>query len=311
MIADSLLAESFLEAMAGERNAAANTLESYKDALDLFMRWTASKRLRLGEVRHEDVVSYLGYLGASGYAEGSILQRCSVVRSLFRFLVSEGLVQRDPTSFMDPVKRRRGLPFVLSVEEVGRMLETVNGMAADGGQTPFQGASLARRAAVLETIYASGMRVSEAISLPAGVIRREGRMLSVVGKGNKERLVPLHDAAKQAISLWRSRAEAYGSASARWLFHSVRDGKEPLTRQAVNEDIRLAARAAGISAYRKVSPHVLRHAFATHLLSNGADLRAIQMLLGHADLGTTEIYTHVDMGRAHRMVYDLHPMAEG
>lgn len=310
MVADSLLVDNFIEAMSGERSAAANTLESYEDAIGLFLEWTAARGLRLGEVSHDDVVAYLDHLGKKGYAEGTILQRCSVVRSLFRFLAGEGLVPRDPTSFMEPMKRDRPLPHVLSVDEVDLILATAASMAADAGNSEFQAASLARRAAMLETIYASGMRVSEAVSLPAAVLRREGRMLMVRGKGNKDRLVPLHDAARAAIALWRSRVEGYGTAPGKWLFHSVRDGNSPLTRQAVNEDIRSAARDAGIPAHRKVTPHVLRHAFATHLLSNGADLRAIQMLLGHADLGTTEIYTHVDSGRAQRMVFDLHPLAD-
>lgn len=309
MPSDGMLAENFMEAMAGEHAAAAATLDSYRDGLDLFLGWLSSMKLTLPVVRHEDIVEYLGFLGRKGYAEGTIVNRCSVMRSLFRFLAADGLIDRDPTSFMDPMKRRRTLPTVLSVEEVGRLLERANVLAEDREASPFQQASLARRAALFETLYASGMRVSEAIRLPANVLRRNERMLSIVGKGNKERLVPLHDAARESIWRWRTRAEAYGTVSPRWLFHSVRDGSKPLARQSAYEDIQAAAADAGLARPELVTPHVLRHAFATHLLSNGADLRAIQMLLGHADLGTTEIYTHVDLSRSHSMVLDLHPLA--
>lgn len=310
VVADRILAESFLEAMAGEVGAASNTLDTYSDGIDLFLGWLSSRKVSLSSVRYEDVLAYIGFLDGCGYAEATVANRISIIRSLFRFLVGDEVVERDPTSMMDPMKRRRGLPEVLTVGEVDRLITMANAQAADTSPSLFQKASMARRAALFETLYATGMRVSETIRLPANVLRRNERMLSVVGKGGKERLVPLHDAARQALRLWRSRAEEYGSASGRWLFHSVRDGNSPLTRQAAYADIKAAAADAGIARPQRVSPHVLRHAFATHLLGNGADLRAIQLLLGHADLGTTEIYTHVDMKRAHAMVRDLHPLTD-
>ncbi|MGX5805390.1 tyrosine recombinase [Bradyrhizobium sp. Arg314] len=309
MTSDAILGENFMEAMAGEHGAAAATLDSYQDGLDLFLGWLSFMKLTLPVVRHEDIVEYLGFLARKGYAEGTIVNRCSVMRSLFRFLASDRLIDRDPTSFMDPIMRRRPLPTVLPMEEVERLLERANALAEDTEASLFQQASLARRAALFETLYASGMRVSEAIRLPATVVHQNERMLTIVGKGNKERLVPLHDAARDAIRRWRARAEAYGCVSPRWLFHSVRDGSKPLARQSAYDDIQAAATDAGLARPKLVTPHVLRHAFATHLLRNGADLRAIQVLLGHADLGTTEIYTHVDLSRAHSMVMDLHPLA--
>lgn len=309
MVSDRLLAEAFIDAVSGERIASENTVETYRDALELFLGWLDERKLRLRDVRHEDIVSYAGWLD-SRYAEATVLNRLSVMRGLFRFLTAEGRLDADPTVHMQPAKQERPLPHVLSQDEVERLLAHVGLAAADTSASPFMQASLARRAAVIEVLYASGMRVSEAVFLPGNALARNERYLLVSGKGGKERVVPLHARAVEATRLWRSRAAAYGVASSRWLFHSVRNGARPLTRQAVYKDIRQAAAEAGIEPSGRVTPHVLRHCFATHLLSNGADLRAIQMLLGHADLGTTEIYTHVDRDRAIRMVQDLHPLSE-
>ena len=165
-----------------------------------------------------------------------------------------------------------------------------------------------RRAALFEVLYASGMRVSEAVNLPAKAIASGARSMIVTGKGGKDRLVPLHDRAIEAIAFWRRLAAAYGSQSEKWVFHSVRNGATALTRQSALAEIKEAAVAAGIPNPDRVSPHKLRHAFASHLLSNGANLREIQEMLGHADLGTTEIYLHTDMSRTAAMVRDLHPL---
>jgi len=308
MRSDEILAENYMEAMAGERGASDATLDTYRDGLDLYLSWLGSKQITIRSAKHADVVEYLGYLAAQGYSDLTIANRVSILRSFYRFLVEDGILVSNPTTLMEPMKRPRNLPVVLSVEEVDQLLSVAHERAADETGTLFQKASLARRAALFETLYATGLRVSEAVKLHANVLKRKEKMISVVGKGNKERLVPLHDAARNAIRLWRERVDKYGSASEKWLFHSVRDGTAPLSRQSVNKDILEAAAEAGIANPHRVTPHVLRHAFATHLLSNGADLRAIQMLLGHADLGTTEIYTHVDQSRAIAMVRDLHPL---
>lgn len=309
MATDRLMAEAFLDAVAGERVASENTVETYRDALDLFLGWLEERRIALRDVTHPDIVNYAGWLG-SRYAEATIMNRLSVMRGLFRFLAGEGMIKADPTIHMQPGRHGRPLPYVLSQKEVDSLLAHVARAAEDTSASPFMQASLARRAAVIEILYASGMRVSEAVSLPGNALARNERYLLVKGKGGKERVVPLHEKAVEAARLWRARAAAYGVVSPKWLFHSVRSGARPLTRQAVYKDIRQAAAEAGIGSPEKVTPHVLRHCFATHLLSNGADLRAIQMLLGHADLGTTEVYTHVEQGRAFAMVNDLHPLSD-
>ncbi|TKB08697.1 MAG: integrase, partial [Mesorhizobium sp.] len=166
----------------------------------------------------------------------------------------------------------------------------------------------ARRAALFEALYSSGMRITEAVRLPASVLANNGKMFNIRGKGDKERMVPLGSRAVEAMRLWRSLAAEYGVVSPKWLFHSVRDGSKPTSRSAAFRDVRETAEMAGLARPDEVSPHVLRHAFATHLLSNGADLRAIQTLLGHEDIGTTEIYTHVDQRRSIDMVIRLHPL---
>lgn len=309
MPADHILIENFLESLAGEYGSSNATLESYADGLGLFRTFLSRSKTSLAEVTHSDVIGFIKFLDERGYAEGTVTNRCSIIRSFYRFMVEDGVLERNPTSLMEPMKRRRSLPVVMTVSEVDILLAHVNKEARDTGQSIFQQASMARRAAILETLYASGMRVSEAIQLPARVLNANDRLLMVRGKGKKDRLVPLHQSARDAMSLWRRLANEYGSASEKWLFHSVRDGDCPLTRQAVYEDIQKATREAGISNPKRVTPHVLRHAFATHLLSGGADLRVIQMLLGHADLGTTEIYTHVSNDRAIEMVSKLHPLA--
>jgi integrase/recombinase XerD len=208
---------------------------------------------------------------------------------------------------MAPMRRRQRLLTVLSIAEVDRLLIKAHALADDPSSGLFKQASYARRAALLETIYGSGMRVSEAVSLRARTACAKVSHLLIRGKGDKERIVPLHAKALDAILRWRRLAAEYGTHSGIWLFHSVRDGKKHLTTRAAELEIKDTAVAAGLSRADLVTPHGLRHAFATHLLANGADLRLIQSFLGHADFGTTEIYTHVEISRSKAMVMDLHP----
>jgi len=300
----------WLDALSAEKGSSRNTLQAYEDGLLSYLTWLGDREMRLADVRPETVLDFIGDLDGRGYAEATVLHRRTVVRSLHRFLIAEGMAESDPTFRFEPMKRRQKLPFVLSIAEVDRLLETAHVLAADPSDGPGRQAGYARRAALFETLYASGMRISEAIALPAKAIKPGTRALTIRGKGNKDRLVPLHDRAVEAILNWRRLAKANGMVSEQWLFHSVRDGSKHLTRQAALKEIKSAALAAGLRSPEKVSPHVLRHAFATHMLSNGADLRVIQELLGHSDIGTTEIYTHVDTSRTARMVFDLHPLNE-
>jgi integrase/recombinase XerD len=235
------------------------------------------------------------------------LRRITVARGLHRFLIAEELGTGDPTSNLSSMRRSRKLPFVLSIAETEALLETAHRLAADASVGLYRQAGYARRAALFETLCASGMRISEALqsdAAPLGI-----RMLLAGGKGDKQRLVPLDDRAIEAIAQWQKLARAYSvGAPSPWLFHSVRNGSKVLTRQAALQEIREAAVASGLASSERVSPHVLRHAFATHMHSGGTDLRVLQELLGHAGIETTQVYTHLDTSRLHHMVHDLQPL---
>jgi integrase/recombinase XerD len=209
------------------------------------------------------------------------------------------------------MKQPRKLPFVLSIAETEALLETAHTLAGDRSVGLCRQAGYARRAALFETLYASGMRISEALSLPSYAAPSGTRMLLVRGKGEKQRLVPLHERAIAAIARWQTLARAYaGGAPSSWLFYSVRNGSKALTRQAALLEIKEAAVAAGLATPERVSPHVLRHAFATHMHSGGTNLRVLQELLGHIGIETTQICTHLGTSRLHQMVRDLHPLNE-
>ncbi|AOG02954.1 tyrosine recombinase [Bosea sp. RAC05] len=306
---DRRLCELWLTALLSDDGAALGTIDTYQDDLDVYLGWLSSQGLTLLAVTHANVVDFLRFLDERGYSPASISKKRSVVRTLHRFIVAEGYGESDPTTLMEPGKRGRRLPHIISMKDVEKLLATAHARASDDSLSLFAQASYARRAALLETLYASGMRVSEAVTLPRKALRDNSRMLFVKGKGNKERLVPMHNQAVIAIQRWLAAAKAYGVTSEKWIFHSVRDGSKALTRQSSLAEIKQAALDAGLSQPNLISPHKLRHAFATHLLANGADLRVIQELLGHADLGSTEIYTHVEMSRSQRMLFDLHPLS--
>jgi integrase/recombinase XerD len=238
-----------------------------------------------------------------------VARRLSAVRQLFRFLYAEGHRRDDPAAVIEGPKRGRPLPKVLSIGEVDRLLASAHGAAADAARSEAERLRGLRLACLLEVLYATGLRVSELIALPASAARRDERMLVVRGKGGKERLVPLNDAAKRAMRAYLDRlAEMDRDTGSKWLFPSFGESGH-LTRQHAARELKALAAAAGISAER-ISPHVLRHAFASHLLQNGADLRIVQTLLGHADISTTQIYTHVLDERLKSMVRDLHPLGE-
>lgn len=303
------LAQLWLDALTTELGASAGTIDTYTDDLNCYLAWLDENSLGLDDVGLEQVRDYIAALDQRGYAGSTIARRITVARGLHKFLIAEELGSRDPTSNLSTMRRPRKLPFVLSVAETESLLETAHRLAADPSVGLYRQAGYARRAALFETLYASGMRISEALSLPSDAAPPGTRMLLVRGKGDKQRLVPLHERAIAAIILWQKLARAYsGGAPSSWLFHSVRNGAKALTRQAALLEIKEAAVAAGLASPERVSPHVLRHAFATHMHSGGTDLRVLQELLGHAGIETTQIYTHLDTSRLHQMVRDLHPL---
>jgi integrase/recombinase XerD len=291
------------------RHRPRGNIDTYTDDLTCYLAWLDENSLGLGEVGLEQIRDYIAALDGRGYAGSTIARRITVARGLHKFLIAEELGSRDPTSHLTAMKRLRKLPFVLSIAETEALLETAHRLAADPSVGLYRQARYARRAALFETLYASGIRISEALSLPSDAAPAGTRMLLVRGEGDKQRLVPLHDRAIAAIAHRQKLAHAYsGGAPSPWLFHSVRNGSKALTRQAALLEIKEAAMAAGLASPERVSPHVLRHAFATHMHSGDTDLRVLQELLGHAGIETTQIYTHLDTSRLYHMVRDLHPL---
>src|SRR5215472_17541501 len=282
----------YLDMLAAERGAGRNTLEAYRRDLDDLGDYLTTKRATIATATTADLRAYLAALARRGFKASSVARRLSAIRQLFRFLYAEGHRGDDPAAVIEGPKRGRPLPKVLSIGEVDRLLAAAHAGAADAARSDAERLRALRLACLLEVLYATGLRVSELIALPAAAARRDDRMLIVRGKGGKERLVPLNDAAKRAMRAYLGRlAELDRETGSRWLFPSFSESGH-LTRQHAARELKALASAAGISA-EQVSPHVLRHAFASHLLQNGADLRIVQTLLGHADISTTQIYTHV------------------
>jgi integrase/recombinase XerD len=301
---DAAITEAFLEMLAAERGASQNTLSAYGRDLDDF-RAAAG---RLANAEASEVRRYLAALSGRGFAASSQARRLSALRQFFKFQVAEGLRDDDPTATAERPKPRRSLPKVLTVGEVDRLLTAAREAADAPDLTPVRRLAALRLLALLELLYATGLRVSELVSLPASAGRGGRPLIAVTGKGGRERLVPLNHAAQIALSEYRAAASDIGRGAGKWLFPADAIGGH-LTRQAFARDLKRVAVRAGLDA-SKLSPHVLRHAFATHLLSGGADLRAVQTLLGHADISTTQIYTHVLDERLKALVNEHHPLAD-
>jgi integrase/recombinase XerD len=306
---DQALIELFLDMLAAERGAARNTLAAYTRDLADFAAHLGAAGRTIATASTEDLRGYLGALADRSFAATSVARRLSAIRQLYRFLYAEGHRGDDPSAVIEGPKRGRTLPKVLSIADVDRLLA----QARAGMEKPQQGAAerlrAARLACLIEVLYATGLRVSELVALPISAAEREARMLTVRGKGNKERLVPLNQAARTAMREYLALlSEAAGDTRTKWLFPSFGEAGH-LTRQHFARELKTLAAAAGLRP-AQVSPHVLRHAFASHLLHNGADLRVVQTLLGHADISTTQIYTHVLEDRLKSLVRDLHPLGE-
>ncbi len=298
---DARLTERFVELLVAERNAAANTLDAYRRDLEDFAEFLGRRGQALGVAGADDLRAYLAQLDGAGMAERTIARRLSALRQFHRFLLAEGLRPDDPTLALDPPRRARPLPKLLAEDQVGALIAAARGL---------DGAGSARMLALLELLYGAGLRVSELVSVPLAAVRRDVRVLMVRGKGGKERMIPFGEPARDAVTAWlpfRDDALKRRRAASPWLFPS-HGGSGHLTRQRFAQMLKDLAIAAGLDP-RKVSPHVLRHAFATHLLDHGADLRSVQKMLGHADISTTQIYTHVAGERMKALVRDHHPLA--
>ena len=295
--------EAFLEMMIVERGAARNTIDAYRRDLDHFGDHVHSRNTRPEDADAGALRSYLEELAAAGLSPRTAARRLSALKQFFRFLFAEGVRADDPSATIDSPRGGRPLPKYLSENEVTRLLEAASERKDANGL---------RLTALLEVLYATGLRVSELVGLPVSAITRDGRMLIVRGKGGRERMVPLTEPATEAVQAYLSVRDGYlpGPASrvgSPWLFPS-RSSEGHLTRVRVGQLLKELAVEAGLSPAR-VSPHVLRHSFASHLLAHGADLRSLQQMLGHADISTTQIYTHILEERLRALVDSAHPLA--
>jgi len=305
---DERLVGLYLDMLAAERGAGNNTLAAYgRDLADL-SNYLKGARRSIARARTADLRAYLEELSRRGLRVATLARRLSAIRQLYRFLYGEGYRADDPAAVLEGPKRERALPKTLTLAEVDRLLRVAG--QCDPAAPLLARLRAARLACLVEMLYATGLRVSELVTLPISAARRDARIIVVRGKGNKERMVPLNDAAKRATADYLALlALSERGARSKWLFPSFGESGH-LTRQHLARELKALACAAGLRA-EQVSPHVLRHAFASHLLHNGADLRVVQTLLGHADISTTQIYTHVLEERLKSVVRDLHPLAQG
>ncbi|WP_171174060.1 tyrosine recombinase [Ruegeria sp. HKCCD8929] len=299
---------TFLEAQAAELGAANNTLLAYGRDLKDFANWLTRKGSGFGEADRDLVEAYLIDCDAQGLARSTRARRLSAIKQIYRFAFEEGWRESNPAIQIKGPGRDKRLPKTLDVIEVDRLLEAAR-------VTGRSQADRLRNTCLMELLYATGMRVSELVSLPVSAARGDPRMLLILGKGDKERMVPLSPPAREALAVWlttrdeaEDQATAKGAQPSKFLFPS-RGKSGHLTRHRFYLLIKELAVQGGVSP-NKVTPHTLRHAFATHLLANGADLRSIQTLLGHADVATTEIYTHVLDERLAELVLAHHPLAK-
>ena len=305
-------AESFLEMLAAERGAAKNTVESYgRDLMD-FTEFAKTQGKSSEQANDQLIKKYLAKISGAGLSARTAGRRLSTLRQYFRFLYGERIREDDPTAAIDGPRQGKSLPKYLSEDKVERLIEAAHG---------HNGADGLRLVALVELLYATGLRVSELVGMPLRAISRDGRILTIKGKGGKERLVPLSEPASDALNAYLKIRDSFLSASSKST-NSTSANKKPsafvfpsrgssghLTRARFGQLLKELALEAGIDPH-KVSPHVLRHSFASHLLAHGADLRSLQQMLGHADIVTTQIYTHVLEERLKQLVASAHPLAD-
>ncbi len=300
LVMSDVESENFLEMMAVERGASQHTIDAYRRDLDDYQIFLKRRRKKVIDVGRDHISAYLNSLAGAGFAASTQARKLSALRQYHRFLFSEGYRPDDPTQTIDSPRQQRPLPKLLEAHEVVALIEAARARPEAEG---------IRLTLCLELLYATGMRVSELLALPLSAIAPDRQSLIVFGKGSKERMVPIGRAARDALEVYlavRSKFLQKRTRGNRFLFPS-RSKEGHLTRQRLTQLLKEVAPEAGIDPAR-ISPHVLRHAFASHLLEGGADLRAVQMMLGHADIATTEIYTHVQGERLAEAVRTHHPL---
>jgi len=306
MARDKRLIDRFLEMMSAERGAAQNTLAAYQRDLSAYAAFLNAAGSGLQAAKAEHIRNYLAALDAEGLKSSTAARKLSAVRQFHNFLYGEGIVRENPATAIDAPRMRRPLPKVMTTEDVSRLIAAAEARIERlEGKAKFKAKRLY---CLLELIYATGLRVSELISLKRQAIAKGPQFIVVKGKGGRERMVPVSQKAFAAVQAYLAALSEEQDDETPWLFPSHGDGGY-LTRQHFALELKALGREAGLSP-EQVSPHVLRHAFASHLLAGGADLRAVQQMLGHADISTTQIYTHVQTDRLRMAVETHHPLAK-
>jgi len=309
--ADEALIEAFLTMMRAERGASANTIAAYAADLRDLSRFLGDRRTALATAARTDLEAFFSDRAEAGLSANSAARKLSCLKRFMLFLIAEKARDDDPARLIDGAKARRVLPMTLTVAEVDVLLDAAHEAAASADAATAFGRRALRLACLLELLYATGLRVSELVGLPRAAFLGDRKMLTVKGKGGRERIIPLNGKARDVLDRWMEATQASGGQAAqpKWLFPSWgEDGH--LTRQKFAQDLKALGGRIGLDEER-LSPHVLRHAFATHLLDRGVDLRVLQTLLGHADISTTQIYTHVMEDRLRQTVFQFHPLSEG
>lgn len=298
--------ELFLEMLSAERGSAANTLDAYRRDLTDFMHFLNNNNVTVVNAEQEQINEYLSHITHTGLSVASKARRLSAIRQFFRFITAEGYRDTNPAANIEGPKRERPLPKTLTIHEVDQLLEVARQRALNAQGT---GRLRSRRLyCLLEVLYATGLRATELVALPRSALNGDEHVLTIKGKGGRERLVPLTQKAQGAIYDYLSELKnSRTGLEEKWLFPS-RGREGHLTRQRLAQELKTLAEDAGLDP-KGVSPHVLRHAFASHMLERGMDLKAVQQLLGHADISTTQIYTHVLEERLKQLVQNHHPIA--
>ncbi|MGH6855027.1 MAG: site-specific tyrosine recombinase XerD [Aestuariivirga sp.] len=303
---DGRLIERFLEMMAAERGAAQNTLAAYSHDLTDYESFLRTRNANLKEALPEHIRQYLAVLEAGGMSRGTAARKLSAIRQFHRFLLGEGLSRENPTTAIESPRNARALPKLVAESDVTLLLDAARRKLAEAAGKSVLKAW--RMVCLLELLYATGLRVSELVSLTVRAASADGEFIAIKGKGGRERLVPLTGTARAALKDYLRQLSRATGAESKWLFPSF-GAKGHLTRQHFALELKSIAAKAGLDS-RRISPHVLRHGFASHLLAGGADLRAVQQMLGHADISTTQIYTHVQQDRLRAAVENHHPLAK-
>lgn len=302
----------FLDMLQAERGASQHTIDAYRRDIDDFLGFAATHALALGDIERRHIAAYFEAQARDGLAAASRARRLSALKQFSKFLVASEVIDDDAFELVRGPKQARALPKVLSIADVDRLL-TAAAKRAETASGP-DGLRALRLLALVEVLYATGLRASELVALPRSVLTGDGKILTIKGKGRRERLVPLTGAAMAALARFqaatgRDAADNLATGASDYYLFPSRGAEGHLTRQRLGQEMKDLAEAAGLDPDR-VSPHVLRHAFASHLLDRGADLRVVQQLLGHADISTTQIYTHVLQERLKQLVFQHHPLSK-